>query len=48
MEDPARTETPLLAAALPLALEAAGLRQGRERHWPLDAREGHRLLGLRM
>jgi hypothetical protein len=28
MEDPARTATSLLAAAPPLALEAAGLRQG--------------------
>jgi hypothetical protein len=48
MEDPARTATSLLAAAPPLPLEAAGLRQASERHWPLDAREGHRLLGLRM
>jgi hypothetical protein len=48
MEDPARTATAMLAAAPPLPLEAAGLRQGRERHWPLDARDGHRLLGLRM
>jgi hypothetical protein len=48
MEDPARAATSLLAAAPPLPLEAAGLRQGSERHWPLDAREGHRLLGLRM
>jgi hypothetical protein len=48
MEDLARTATALLAAAPPLALEAAGLRQGSERRWPLAAREGHRLLELRM
>jgi len=48
MEDPARTATALLAAAPPLALEAAGLRQNSEKCGLLDAREGHRRLGLRM
>jgi hypothetical protein len=48
VENPTCAATARLTAAPPLPLEAADLRQVIERHRLLDAREGHRLLGLKM
>jgi hypothetical protein len=48
VENPACAATARLTAAPPLPLEAADLRHIVERHRLLDAREGHRLLGLKM